>query len=169
MSVHLLGAELARWDEVPGGALLLTFFADERPLRGAAGLADWRLCGRLSRLIKRGKITGTFGETLLLPPGRRLAFSHVFLFGLGDSARFSEDSYREYVRWIRDVVGRARMATYAVQPPGRATGLIGARRALELWLEETGSDIDGTEVSIIDNHNGQKDMAELLRYRRRKG
>ena len=34
--------------------LVLPFFADERPLRGAAGLCDWRLCGRLSRLLAVG-------------------------------------------------------------------------------------------------------------------
>lgn len=168
MSVHLLGTELARWDEVEGGALLLTFFADERPLRGAAGLADWRLCGRLSRLIKRGKVTGDAGETLLFPPGRRLPFSHVFLFGLGESKNFTDELYREHVRWIRDVAQRANIDTYALQPPGRASGLIGARRALELWLEETKTDTGPTQVAIIDNHGGQKDMAELLRYQRRK-
>ena len=166
MSVHLLATELARWDEVENGALLLTFFADERPLRGAAGLADWRLCGRLSALIKRGKVTGARGEALLFPPGRRLPFSHLFLFGLGESRAFSEDVYREQVRWIHDVAVRAKVSTYAIQPPGRATGLIGARRALELWLEEAGEE-DERPVAIIDNHSGQKDMAELLRYQRR--
>ena len=168
MSVHLLGAELARWDEVEGGALLLTFFEDERPLRGATGLADWRLCGRLSRLIKRGKVTGTRGETLLFPPGKRLPFSHLFLFGLGDTRSFNEDVYREQVRWIHGVAVRAKIGTYAIQPPGRATGLIGARRALELWLEESQANTSDREVAIIDNHSGQKDMAELLRYQRRK-
>ena len=168
MSVHLLSTELARWDEVEGGALLLTFFTDERPLRGAAGLADWRLCGRLSKLIKRGKVTGEAGESLLFPPGRRLPFTHVFLFGLGSSKEFNDDIYRERVRWICDVAVRANIKNYAIQPPGRASGLIGARRALELWLEETGADSGPPEVAIIDNHGGQKDMAELLRYQRRK-
>src|SRR5690606_22304531 len=168
MSVQLLAAELARWDEIEGGALLLSFFSDERPLRGAAGLADWRLCGRLSGLVKRGKLSGTRGETLLLPPGRRLRFSCIVLFGLGRSSRFNEDTYREHVRWIREVAAKAKLQRYAVQPPGRATGLIGARRALELWLEEADKDHREAEVTIIDDHTGQKDMGELLRYHRKK-
>lgn len=168
MSVHLLGAELSRWDEVDSGSLLLTFFSDERPLRGAAGLADWRLCGRLSALIKRGKLGGTRGEILLYPPGRRLSFGSIMLFGLGSSSHFNEERYREHVRWIRDVAARARIQRYAVQPPGRATGLIGARRALELWLEESDKDPFESDVAIIDSHGGQKDMAEILRYHRGK-
>lgn len=167
MGVHLLGNELSRWDEVEDGSLLLTFFADERPLRGAAGLADWRLCGRLSRLIQRGKLSGADGEKLLLPPGRRLPFRSILLFGLGASRGFNEDSYRAQVRWIREVADRAGIGDYALQPPGRATGLIGARRALELWLEEAEADGREAEVAIIDNQSGQKDMAEILRYQKR--
>jgi hypothetical protein len=169
MSVHLLANELSRWDEVEGGSLLLTFFSDERPLRGAAGLADWRLCGRLSRLIKRGRLSGAQGEKLLLPPGRRLPFTRILLFGLGASSQFNEQVYRDHVRWIREVAERARLDDYALQPPGRATGLIGARRALELWLEEAAQDGHTARVAIIDSQNGQKDMAEILRYQKRKG
>lgn len=168
MSVHLLANELSRWDEIEDGSLLLTFFSDERPLRGAAGLADWRLCGRLSRLIKRGRLNGTPDEKLLLPPGRRLPFTRILLFGLGASSRFNEDVYREHVRWIREVASRAKLEDYALQPPGRATGLIGARRALELWLEEADKDGHPARVAIIDSQDGQKDMAEILRYQKRK-
>jgi len=166
MPVHFLTTALPKWDQEEGQALVLTFFSDERPLRGAAGLADWRLCGRLSRLIKHGKITGRRGETLMLPPGRRLQFPRLLVFGLGDSSRFSEDIYRQHVRWIRDVVDRAGVEEYALQPPGRATGLIAARRALELWLDEEGKDGKQTRVAIIDAPGAQKEMAELLRTRK---
>lgn len=168
MGVHLLGNELSRWDEVEGGSLLLTFFADERPLRGAAGLADWRLCGRLSRLIQRGRLSGAAGEKLLLPPGRRLPFRSILIFGLGSSAGFNEEIYRAHVRDIREVADRAGLRAYALQPPGRATGLIGARRALELWLEESARDGRAADVAIIDNQSGQKDMAEILRYQKKR-
>ncbi|GAB4515371.1 MAG: hypothetical protein Tsb0020_33950 [Haliangiales bacterium] len=168
MGVHLLGNELSRWDEVDSGSLLVTFFSDERPLRGAAGLADWRLCGRLSRLIRRGKMSGADGETLMLPPGRRLPFRSILIFGLGRSKGFDEERFRSHVRWIRDVASRAGVNEYAVQPPGRATGLIGARRALELWLEEADRDSGSGEVAIIDNQSGQKDMAEILRYQKKR-
>lgn len=166
--MHFLSSDLQRWDEADTETLLLTFFHDERPLRGAAGLADWRLCGRLSRLIRRGKLSGRRGETLLLPPGKRLPFRRVMLFGLGDSHKFNEEIYRQHVRWIRDVAGRAGAEHYALQPPGRATGLIGARRALEVWIEESEKDERKDDVAIIDTHAGQKDMAEILRYQNRR-
>ena len=165
--MQFLDNELTKWDEFEDGAdsLVLTFFSDERPLRGAAGLADWRLCGQLSRLIKRSRINGDRGESLLLPPGRRLPFHRIFMFGLGDSHGFNETKYRSHVRWIREVVNRANIQAYATQPPGRATGLIGARRALDLWLDESDKDKRDGRVIIIEDHSGQKEMAEILRYR----
>jgi len=167
MAVHFLQNELQRWDDSEGDALVLTFFSDERPLRGAAGLADWRLCGRLSRLIKHRRISGRRGESIMLPPGRRLSFKRVFLFGLGSSQRFDEDTYRQHVRWIRDVLRRAGAKNYAIQPPGRAREFIGARRSLELWMEEADKDEVDAEVAVIDSHAGHKEMAEVLRYRSR--
>jgi hypothetical protein len=171
MPVHFLDTELSRWDELdrPGDALLLTFFKDERPLRGAAGLADWRLCGKLSRLIRRKRLSGKRGEQLMLPPGRRLPFARVMLFGLGDSRKFDEEIYRQHVRWIRDVAARAKIDRYATQPPGRATGMIGARRALDLWLDEADKAQRNEDVVIIEAHGGQKEMAEILRYRGKRG
>ena len=53
------------------------------------GLADWRLCGRLSRMIRAGLVTGSGGESLLTPPGSRLSFKKLFVFGLWDAT--SED------------------------------------------------------------------------------
>ena len=166
MTVHFLTTALPKWDKEEGQALLLTFFSDERPLRGAAGLADWRLCGRLSRLIKQGKINGRRGETLMLPPGKRMQFPRLLMFGLGDSNRFNEESYCQHVRWMRDVANRAGVSQYAMQPPGRATGMIAARRALELWLSEEDKDGRETKVAIIDAPGALKEMSELLRKNR---
>lgn len=169
-TVHFLGNELSRWDAGGADALVLSFFADERPLRGAAGLADWRLCGRISRLLRGGKLTGRRGETTMLPPaGRRLTFPRLVLFGLGDSERFDEERYRQEVRRIRMVLARAGIKRYALQPPGRASGLIAARRALEIWLEEAQRDGNEAEVTIIETPGGQKEMAEALRGGRHKG
>src|SRR5262249_39120247 len=70
------------------------------------------------------------------------------------------------VRRLREVAERAGVRRYAVQPPGRATGLIAPRRALELWLEGAAPDGDEAEVTVIESAGGQKEMAEALRARR---
>ncbi len=38
--------------------VIVSFCSTDRPLRGAAGRVDWRLCGRLSHLIEAGRVAG---------------------------------------------------------------------------------------------------------------
>jgi len=163
LPITLLPLDLTRWDETERDALLISTFIDERPLRGAAGLADWRLCGRLSRLIKTEKQSGLRGETMLLPPGRRLRFKRVLWFGLGGSPGYPDERFKTDIGWMLDVAGKAGITDLALQAPGRATGIIGARRALELLLDLVP---DGLSIALIEDPAGQKDVAELLRHRR---
>jgi hypothetical protein len=56
---------------------------DQRPLQGAAGFVDWRLCGALSRALVSGFFHGAPGEKLLMPSEERIAPARVFVVGLG--------------------------------------------------------------------------------------
>lgn len=161
MALSVLPLDLARWDEARRDCLVLPVFKDDRPLRGAAGLADWRMCGRLSKLIKANRATAESGEAMMLPPGRRLPFSKVLWFGLGDAKGYTDERFKKDLAWILDVVGKAGVKDWAVQAPGRASGLIGARRALELILED--DRMSSQPVALLEDPAGQKDIAELLR------
>jgi len=164
VALNVLPLDLSRWDETPRDILVLPVFRDDRPLRGAAGLADWRLCGRLSRLIKASKATADAGETMLLPPGRRLRWKRVMWFGLGDAKGYSDARFAKDIAWIRDVVKGANATDVSMQAPGRASGMIGARRAVELILEDVG--FAAQQITLLEDPAGQKDIAELLRSQR---
>lgn len=164
MALNILPLDLTRWDDTARDTLVLPVFKDDRPLRGAAGLADWRLCGKLSRLIKSNRATAEAGETLLLPPGRRLRFSKILWFGLGDAKGYSDERFRKDVVWILGVVTRAGITDWTFQAPGRASGLIGARRAIEIILED--QLLVDQPITLIEDPAGQKDIAELLRSQR---
>ena len=196
MNVGFLGAELARWDALlregaRPSVLGLPFFDDERPLRGAAGLCDWRLGGRISRLLgarigpqrdDRGeavKLHGAFGEKLLLPTGPRLPFARLVLFGLGPQRSFDESLARRAVDELlatlyqlvdapaRDGASQTLddVATIGIVPPGRSTGALSARRALELLLEGAGP-LFGTSpirLVVVESQAAQKEAGELVR------
>lgn len=164
MPLSVLPLDLARWDETARDCLVLPVFKDDRPLRGAAGLADWRMCGRLSRLLKGSKATGDQGETMLLPPGRRLRFARVLWFGLGDAKGYSDERFTRDLAWILSVVGKAGVKDWALQAPGRASGVIGARRAVELMLAN--DELATHTLTLLEDPAGQKDIAELLRSQR---
>src|SRR5690349_16046170 len=121
MALSVLPLDLVRWDEAQRDCLVLPVFKDDRPLRGAAGLADWRMCGRLSRLVKASRASAEHGETMLLPPGRRLKFGRILWFGVGDAKGYSDARFMEDLAWILEVVGKAGVKDWAMQPPGRAS------------------------------------------------
>src|SRR3989442_7133162 len=58
-------------DQAAAESLCLFVASDERPLTGLAGLVDWRLTARLSRLVRGGQLTGEAGEAVLTSPGPR--------------------------------------------------------------------------------------------------
>lgn len=163
MSISVITLDLAKWEEVARDALVLPVFRDDRPLRGAAGLVDWRLCGRLSRLMRAGRASGATGETLLLPASRRLRFTRILWFGLGDAKGYNEDRARKDLKWISEVTSAAGVTDVTMQLPGRSMGLLGARRAVELVLESP--TYESSALTIIEDSAGQKDIAEVLRQR----
>jgi len=116
-------------DQADAEALCLFVAADERPLTGLAGLADWRLCGRLSRMLRSGIVTGAGGEALLTPPGSRLSFKKLFVFGLGDAA--SEDELATRMAEALRKLAHAGVRDAALQLPARLPPERGVRTLME--------------------------------------
>ena len=68
--------------------LVAPLFEGERPLRGSAGRADWRLCGRLSQLLASGQLSGAPGEAALVGGFAGIASPWLLALGCGSGARF---------------------------------------------------------------------------------
>lgn len=166
MSISFLASDLGKWDQLESApeALVLPFFSDERPLRGAAGLCDWRLCGRLSRMLAAGRVHGKWGETTLYPPGKRLPFARLILVGLGSADQFDERAATAAGKLIGETMRKLGDARYALVPPGRSTGRLSARRALELYLAAA-EPPESSGVVVVESPAGQKEAAELARAR----
>lgn len=77
-------------ERTEGEIAVVGFFANERPLRGGAARADWRLCGGLSRRIESGDLSGKSGEALLIGAGPALMAPRLLLLGLGDRQHFDQ-------------------------------------------------------------------------------
>ncbi len=112
-------------DQADAEALCLFVSEDERPLTGLAGLVDWRLSGRLSRMIRAGLVIGAAGEALLTPPGMRLAFKKLFVFGLG-TARGEEELAGRLADALRRLA-QAGVKDAALQLPARLAPDLGVR------------------------------------------
>jgi len=119
------------FEQADGDVAVASFFSADRPLRGAAGRADWRLCGMLSALIAEGRLSGAEGEALLMPTFGRLRAPRLLVLGLGGSTRFGA---AEVAGAARDAVSRLldlRARSAVVSIPGEWIGAVPARPAAE--------------------------------------
>ena len=100
--MHIELRPLSHMLEVDGAdALLVPVPRNERPLRGAAGLADWRLCGALSTALRDGQLTGATQELVLMPARPPFAGPHIVLVGVGPveqlPGRGVRDAFRTFL------------------------------------------------------------------------
>jgi len=113
LEVSALAVERVRAD-----LLAVPVFSDDRPLRGAAGRADWRLCGRLSRLVAEGRLGGQPGEAVLAATFGGLLVPLVLTLGAGPRRAFDAPGLQAFAG---EAVRRAlalRVPTVALPMPG---------------------------------------------------
>ena len=110
------------------------FFESDRPLRGGAGRADWRLCGQISRLILSGKLTGAAGEAVLIPTGGGLAAPLLVGLGLGPCNRFDTDACEALGREAVDRARRLSARTVALPLPDPHAGDLDLRERVDAIL-----------------------------------
>ena len=130
-----LEIETARLDQVIVDVLVTPFFSCDRPLRGPAALADWRLCGLLSERLQREELAGRQGEAALIPTGGRMRSPILLVMGLGPRSDFGEEALREVARsaavWLLGL--RSSLAGLAL--PGEVASRLDASRAAGVVLE----------------------------------
>ncbi len=104
-------------ERVRADLLAVPIFSDERPLRGAAGRADWRLCGGLSRLVAGGRLAGRPGDAVLAASFGGLAVPLLLALGVGPRRAFDAAGLQAFAG---DAVRRAlglRVPTLALPMP----------------------------------------------------
>jgi hypothetical protein len=108
-------------ERTPADIAVVGFFTDERPLRGGAARADWRLCGGLSRRIEAGDLSGKSGEALLINCGRALSAPRLMLLGLGDRQQFDRVRVTDETQNAMQRVLKLGCTRVALAPLGIAT------------------------------------------------
>jgi hypothetical protein len=171
VELRFVEPHLSKLDEIDQEILVTSVFADVRPARGAAGLCDFRLCGRLSRLMKEGFVTGNFGEVVLVPGKPLLSFDKLLVFGAGPRAALDEEAFVELVGIIIRTLEGLAARSAVIELPGRQAGLIAADRAVELLLIELGGSTEQDVWTLVEDAEGralaEEHMVEQKRRIRR--
>jgi hypothetical protein len=111
-------ADLQALDALEAEAVGVFCFSDTRPLQGAAGYLDWRLCGALSQAMLARHFEGEVGEALLVPAFGRLKLKRVFVFGLGEQGRADLAGMKQAARRAVEVMHGAGVRRFVLLAPG---------------------------------------------------
>lgn len=168
MEVRFVPPDLRKLDALRSEAMSVPFFEDERPLRGALGLVDWRTCGRVSRLILRGRLRGAADENTLIPIRPELPFEKLFLFGLGPHEAFGPETFDRAIVRMLDTLARAKVRASVLVLPGRALDLIEPQVAIGRFLDLADGNLDHDEVVLVEAPDAQKAMMPLVERARRR-
>jgi hypothetical protein len=76
----------------------VALFQDERPLRGGASRADWRLCGRISALVEAGRLRGEPGEAALVTTFGGMRARLLLVLGAGPREDFDSRAFEALVQ-----------------------------------------------------------------------
>lgn len=169
MELAFLPPELRHFDETPAEVLACSVFDDERPPRGTAGLLDWRLAGRLGRLLESGFLRGALDEVLLLPGRPRLVADKILVFGLGPRDAFDEAAFDRVVGTLLDRLEGLGARSAIVELPGRQTARLAAEEAADRFLSAvTSRDGSFDGFTLIERPEDQKRVTQhMIEARRR--
>ena len=103
---------------------------DERPLSGANGFLDWRLCGQLSKVLGSGFFVGAPGDKLLLPTAGRVPATRVFAVGLGRSTAVTALGLEHALTQAAAMLTKAKVDSVALAFPALPRGVAQSRDEL---------------------------------------
>jgi len=130
-------------ERVEADALVTPFFESDRPLRGPAARADWRLCNLLSERLIEGRVRGELGEQILMPAGRTLRARVWLAVGLGPRGACGAPELRTACAAAGAQLLGLRIASAALAlPPEASTGLA-VDRAVSAVLEGMTQALEG--------------------------
>lgn len=158
-----LGAEifsLEALDHLQADVLLLGVFDDDRPLKGAAGYCDWRLNGRLSRMLQSGSFKSQADEVLLTDTAGRIPVPRVLLFGLGPRQALDLAAFRSVVRMMLVTAKKMGSSHLAMEMPGVNPGPLDPRQGLDALLKVAHNAYPACRITLMVADRRNHELAE---------
>jgi hypothetical protein len=168
MDLRFIVPQLRRLDLAGTEVLCACLATDERPPHGVAGLVDWRLAGRVSRLLESGFASGALGEVVLLPGKPKLPFDKLLFFGIGAQQGFNERVYRGVVEKMLQTLAGLRARSAVVELPGRHFEALPPERAADILLECAGGRQDHDVWTLVEPHEAQRTITQHMIQERRR-
>jgi len=137
-------------DDIDSQLGLVLAYQDVRPLRGQAGLLDWRLNGQLSEFILKNKFSGNFGEALLMPSAGRVGVQEVIILGLGDSQEIQDQNIPNYVSLILEKILRKKNNSFCLSLSDLARGMFEWRNTVRLFVSMLSGKDENYQIALLE-------------------
>jgi hypothetical protein len=166
LDLRFVAPDLRRLDEVSAEVVVACIYEDERPFGGLAGLLDWRMSGRLSRLARQGFLVGSVGEVLALPARPRLSFDKLLVAGLGPRGAFADNVFERVLARVLDALVGLSVKKAVVELPGRGGSHFDVERAADILLDLARDDVHDA-LALVEDGDGQRRIEKRALERRR--
>lgn len=137
-------------DEVQTQLALILTYQDVRPLRGQAGLLDWRLNGYLSDLVIKNRFSGAMGESLLMPSRGRVGAQELMILGLGRSQEVGDQNIPHYVSLILEKILRKKNRSFALSFYDLAKGMFEWRNTVRLFVSMLSGKDENYQIALLE-------------------
>ncbi len=119
MKIRVIGADLK---DVVADLLVVGLFEGVKKPSGALGRADFLVQGEIARAIRKGEVTGKFGESILFSPGKGAKAGRIMVLGLGKKESLTPDRIRQLSLYPVKTGRRLKAKIIATIVPGTGAG-----------------------------------------------
>jgi cytosol aminopeptidase family protein len=137
-------------DEIETQLALILAYQDVRPLRGQAGMVDWRLNGQLSELILNNRFSANLGEALLMPSKGRIPSKELMILGLGRQQDINDKDVPRFVSLILDKLLLKKDTVFCLSLSDLAKGMFEWRNTVRLFVSMLSGRHENFHVSLIE-------------------
>jgi hypothetical protein len=137
-------------DDIDNELALVLTYQDQRPLKGQAGLLDWRLNGYLSRLILNNRFMGQWGEALLMPSNGRVGAKELLVLGLGASQQIGDQNIPNYVSMILEKLLRKKNPSFCLSLSDLVQGMFEWRNTVRLFVSMLSGKDSDYQISLME-------------------
>lgn len=137
-------------DDVDSHLALILAYEDVRPLRGQAGMVDWRLNGYLSDLILKNRFSGQVGEALLMPTQGRIPPKELMILGLGRQEQIHDPEVPRFVSLILDKLLLKKGTSFCLSLSDLAKGMFEWRNTVRLFVSMLSGRSEDYHISLLE-------------------
>ncbi len=149
LALQTLLTGLPGLDALDVDVLVLTYLKDQRPLKGAIGYCDWRLNGRISRMLMSGMLLGRAKEVLLTDSEKRIGTERILVFGLGRKKNMDLGWFKFCIQEILEVVKLAGFRSLALELPGLDSGTLDIPKAMTVFVDGWASICPEAKITVM--------------------